>query len=452
MIVVNNKLIFDNEYEECSYNSTYFNIYYNKSKWYESVVKKLIQEVGSKYEKELRSIVTNTARALKSNSTCFTIPRDRNLYTNNPQKISYNKMMKIVDKLIELDYVYVLLGGPIEWDGRGNPTKLLPSLTVFTEKYVGLWEKVNLSCVSVFDKTMPSVSIRKRGTKDELSTRGVVGVKDIKTKVDRYNKSLVNCTIRIADKETSKVMYRRIFNDDLNHGGRWYEVTNNLQNQKADLRNEIIINDEKTIELDYSSLHASIAYEKLGIQMENGFKPYDIPEKAAIRLDQAKVDAVQKSLDENFIQKKYDPIRNLCKLALLCAFNCDSLFQAQGAVVQDVLNERKLVQKGKKPLYQCKYYGVEDFISKDFCAGILHHNYKIEEFIFADKGILFQNIDSMMTDYIIERFLWEDEIVLPWHDSYLCREGLESFLHKTMEDAYESVLGSKLNCKIEKKF
>lgn len=52
---------------------------------------------------------------------------------------------------------------------------------------------------------------------------------------------------------------------------------------------------------------------------------------------------------------------------------------------------------------------------------------------------------------IVDRFTQEDEVVISIHDSFICRESLESFLEQTMIEAYEFVMGSKLNCYIEKK-
>jgi hypothetical protein len=56
-----------------------------------------------------------------------------------------------------------------------------------------------------------------------------------------------------------------------------------------------------------------------------------------------------------------------------------------------------------------------------------------------------------IADYIVDRFTQEDEVVISIHDSFICREALESFLEQTMIETYEFVMGSKLNCYIEKK-
>ena len=90
-------------YEEREYNyltTVWGYLYYNKSKVYEVVVKQLTTEFGNKYDKEVRCIVTNAARAIKMNATGVLLTRSRDDYTGNPQGISYRKMYSLIEEMI----------------------------------------------------------------------------------------------------------------------------------------------------------------------------------------------------------------------------------------------------------------------------------------------------------------------------------------------------------------
>ena len=56
-------------YPSLKLSSTHYNLYYNSSRWFERVVIVLTTLYGNRYDKEIRCLVTNSARAIKIDAT-----------------------------------------------------------------------------------------------------------------------------------------------------------------------------------------------------------------------------------------------------------------------------------------------------------------------------------------------------------------------------------------------
>ena len=107
----------------------------------------------------------------------------------------------------------------------------------------------------------------------------------------------------------------------------------------------------------------------------------------------------------------------------------------------------------KRPEIKKKYVGIErPFPAKQLCQALCDHNYKIAHFFFSDSGVVLQNLDSKMADLIIQDFISDDEVLLPYHDSFIVKKSLEEKLETSMNKAYTYVVGSNMNCKIDKKY
>lgn len=78
---------------------THFNIHYNKAIKYKHIYNQMEKDVGSGYTKEIWTLVTNTARALKYSAQGLCIPRDFPAYKANLQSIRHRKMVSLVDTL-----------------------------------------------------------------------------------------------------------------------------------------------------------------------------------------------------------------------------------------------------------------------------------------------------------------------------------------------------------------
>jgi hypothetical protein len=443
------KIEFEDNYSYMFFYSTHFNLFYNKSRWYESVVMHLISVSSKKYEKEVRSLVTNTARALKGNAKSLIIPLMKNKYSHNKQGLAYSRMVALLDILEDIGYVTIEKGGVVEYNAKGRAIKFKPSVTVMNESYIALWDNLKQGKVNLLEG-IESVEIRERKTKVNKSTKGVKGIEEIRRVVDKQNEQLMHTKISLGEHTLPLLSYKRVFTEDITKGGRFYDTTGKLQTISSLVRPLIKIDDEPTVELDYSSLHASIAYELIGYKMPDGFKPYSLTNKSLIPIDENKVNSFRKE----FNQPNYDPFRNVCKFALLCCFNSGSIEQAAGALGFEIGKERKSkwISGNRKDLENCWYYGIDGPIStKRICQELMDLNYRISDYFFEDVGVKFQMIDSKIAEIIMDKFLWENEICLPWHDSFVVKAHLEDMLRETMREAYKDVLKTDKNCKIDKK-
>ncbi|URF03837.1 hypothetical protein [Cupriavidus campinensis] len=83
----------------------------------------------------------------------------------------------------------------------------------------------------------------------------------MKSELDALNNLVRAAKIACNEIEYSGVHYRRVFNIDWKHGGRFYSELSQLT--KAS-RSKMLIDGESTIELDFSSMHIHLAYAMVG--------------------------------------------------------------------------------------------------------------------------------------------------------------------------------------------
>lgn len=411
--------------------TTHCNLNYNNTRWYKPITENIKTLVGKKYETEIKVLVTNISRALKVNCMGLRVQRDENKY--HGKKPSYSKMIKLLDILEQNEFIDMYVGG---W---GQSTdKMYPSCILFKPKLTNLWNRQDITEMPI---ELPTTEIRDRDTKQDKSTKGCRGIKQMNEKLDQFNREILEHLISLDGHTIPSVMYKRVFVDNLTQGGRYYDAGASVQTLSQKVRAGIMIDGEETIELDMKANHPSFAYERAGIKMEDDFEPYDISEFYEIPCDWSIVEQHRLDIDN----PKYDPVRNLTKFALLVCINSRDSRQALGAVAL-ALGEDK-----QKPLHSRKYYGIGRVSSREICNGIINQNYMIEDVFYSDYGVIYQNVDSKIAELVVDDFLQDNEIVLIWHDSFRCKKSLEQKLNRAMHKAYKKVLGSDMNCRVEKK-
>ena len=78
---------------------------------------------------------------------------------------------------------------------------------------------------------------------------------------------------------------------------------------------------------------------------------------------------------------------------------------------------------------------------------LLERNPFIAQQCSKDKALQYQNIESEITDTVVEMVLQEGYIIIPLHDSFIVPISAESFTKYAMEKAYDTVVGG-VNCRI----
>ena len=162
--------------------STHFNLYFNITKQYKRVFDVLVKEVdhSTSCSKEVWCVVTNVARALNYGAIVLRIPRHKDSYVGNGQKLSCIRMKEVVDTLCERGYFDGVVGGLIGDDHYISMYKM-------QEKLFDLWEGVETAKEVEYH---PTVIIKDRETKTFKSTQGVSGVGAIHKEMSKYNQLL----------------------------------------------------------------------------------------------------------------------------------------------------------------------------------------------------------------------------------------------------------------------
>jgi len=395
-------------------------LYYNKSKVYEVVVKHLTTEFGDRYDKEIRCIVTNAARALKMNATGILLSRSRDDYTGNTQGISYRRMYSLIEEMKDKGYLSVNLGGVRIC--YGVVEEGYTSITRFSNKFISLFTGVSLN--SIKTEVGDVVEVRDRETKEYKSTKGFRGIKAMSELVKRYNKKIQDSEITLDGMVIATQSYKRVFLDNLEYGGRWYNTCGGVQLLGEDKRSEIKIDGEMVLEYDYSAMHPNILYQihlkETGEVLPNDFCPYTVED-----------------LFNTYIPPKSE--RNLIKIMVMIGINAKSKQSAIGAV-------KKKVEKDKDG----RFAGVPSDINySKVYDKLIKHNHLISKSFFSDCGVTLQRIDSEILEYIIENSLDKGQLILPWHDGFVCKESypIEDVL-SLMGEAWSVVLGGSEYCKV----
>ena len=411
--------------------STYFNIHFNRTRKYRSVFTAL-SALSHKKDNELWCVITNTARAIKHGAKGMQIPRSYPAYNNNVQRIVHGNMCVLLDQMEANGYLCYYRGGLV---GMSKENKL-PSIYTFTNKYLSLWEGVD---VSKEKSDNPLLQVRDRITKENLSLNRRTGVAEIKHLVQAYNVLLENTEISVKGVVLPTQQYKRVFTEDLLRGGRWYNLSGCIQTMPKKDRPFITINGEPTVELDYKALHPSILYDK--IEKETGMC-IDVGDPYGVSLEGVFNVVVQK--------EQHSPARNLVKQVLLKALNAKDAKAAYGTITQDWYEEYKKGEEGA-------FYGLSvsqgtgAFPVKDLCDRVMQAHSPIKHAFFSDVGLLLQRTDSDIMGLVLKRFTEIGVCALGWHDSVVVPEKYEQMAKAQMLSAYKEIVGSDNHCFVERK-
>jgi len=191
----------------------------------------------------------------------------------------------------------------------------------------------------------------------------------------------------------------RVFNNEsFKLGGRFYGAFH-LELPK-ELRSHIRINNEPTVELDYSALHIRMLYHLEGIDYRED--PYTV---------------ICDSEEE----------RKIYKLAQLIAINSESENKAVMAIRDQLRKNDIIFDLSNKSILRCldKFKKV---------------HYPIAKYLNTGVGLRLQNLDSRITDIILRAMTNNKIPCLPVHDSYIVKERDKDFLIEVMKESYERIM------------
>jgi len=192
-------------------------------------------------------------------------------------------------------------------------------------------------------------------------------------------------------------------------GGFWQRV-GDKDTDETPYRRHIRINNEPTVELDYSSLHPNI------LTVEVGLDPID------------DIYTLGYQVDDQFDQTQQ---RIILKGLMLTLLNATSHKAAYGAF--------KFDQKAGHPF---KALTIKQF--DKYVEAIINKHPHLERSLGADQGVRLMFIDSQIIEQIIVLATTNNIPILTVHDSVICKERDEPNIRKFMKQATMKILGVEL--------
>ena len=273
----------------------------------------------------------------------------------------------------------------------------------------------------IFDRHQPSIEVRDKDKNVlPVSKNRATMVKynrlekDTRTFNDYWERHVVT-----LDGKNVVPIVKRIFNDTLERGGRFYGGFQKLPSKD---RARLIIDDLGTCEIDYSSIHLAILYAWVGVQIKYKLaytlKGYDWP-----------TDMTE------------DECRKIIKMITLRALNIKNLSDLKTAITTSA-NPKNVIKykayKDKRAIHDFqrskglaskapfKAKWIDTFIegipsstiANDLVGAFLEKHSAIKDYIGSPKiGVRLQAVDSEIMALVLHKLRLENIPALPIHDS-----------------------------------
>ena len=192
------------------------------------------------------------------------------------------------------------------------------------------------------------------------------------------------------------------------HGGRFYGGW--WQNISRELRPDIRINGERTIEIDFSGTHITFLYAEKGINYYS---------------------EIVDDLDGIPIREINDPdkCRWLVKQLFLNAINAKTPEKAFQAVM-----EKANKNKSEAPQIRLTFEFLERILDQ-----IKQKHPLIAEDLCSDKGVSLMFYEGQITERVLQHFMNKGVVALSIHDSYVVPESYFDELTEVMNQAWACV-------------
>ncbi|MBN9425770.1 MAG: hypothetical protein J0H09_04610 [Burkholderiales bacterium] len=318
---------------------------------------------------------------------------------NNRIHLSYRLMVRVLDALVDLKYIYETKGfGKNRNDekSRGFVTRICA-----TEKLVAVMNKHGMN--QMFVSRWPSEMIELRDAqKQPVPFEETEDTQRMRKNIERINHALKRALVElyIPDKGFRELHNRlardferepldlnnkflvRIFNGSFDNGGRFFGGF--WQTIPREFRKYVEINHKVTVEIDYSGMHVRMLYAMKGLQCSDD--PYDL--------------------------KQFD--REHQKVAMQCLLNAESQNSARRAVSSKRIPSARALLDALQERH--------DAIQEYFCTGV---------------GLQLMRIESDIAEEVMLRTIELGGICLPVHDSFLVVVSRENELRACMEEAFQ---------------
>jgi len=343
----------------------------------------------------------------------------------NPNNIRPAQLRTVVDALIELGYI-INKRGYKDWSKQSKHRSSEASKMRLANHGLEMIKNIGVSyCNDGIYRGMEVIQLK--GIKDHktkmaplLQYKDTHHTKRMRKNLRSYNEFISTQLVFCPNLRCKRHVVYRVFNNGSWHqGGRFYSgcyenmiVLNSEVERVSNVpyRNDIKINENSVIELDYKAFHPSILYHDAGFDLDFDFDPYII-------------DGLQR-------EKVVKPIFNIL-------INSASEKLAFCAIRYQVNRLKKIII----PVG----WTIEKVV-----AAIREKNYKIDKYFFSSVANSLMNRDSFLTESIINYFTKKNLVVLPVHDSYIVESKHATLLHEVMITEFNKRFG--FTPKIDKKY
>jgi hypothetical protein len=369
-------------------------------------------------------MLANLQTSIKS-GYMLTIAKSPKSYSSQPKRYRYNHatfriVVPILNKMIEAGYLDYLKGIKIPKYKHGLLSKISPSekfiktlsLLKGTEprilkpnEPIVLRERSKKARAIEYSDS-PEVQLWRENVVNYNSIRGITKVslagmspEEIEANIGFLGKYAIGDFRNSTSISLTPTYATRIFNGSFEQGGRFYNCIETIMPKT--LRPLIQINDQPTVELDYSSYHIRMLYHLEGIDYR----------------DNAYSDLAEGDETWTSIYKKIGLIN----------LNSKSRTSTLRAL-RSAIREKSEWKQAFDDLNDATLSPVLDRWLEKHSSIVNHFN--------SDKGLLLQRYDSDIADSILKHFWSKGVCVLCVHDSFIIQADLEDELREVMTEAY----------------
>jgi hypothetical protein len=314
---------------------------------------------------------------------------------------------------------------------RGWQSTLIP-----TPAFTSLWSHLTAQSEPTFDTKAETIILRSRGEEPKpLEYADGRKTREMRAAMEPVNEMLRSLRLHVPDAikirkgvlmferldydqhdrpvvkrshvRVSNMAARRIFAPDFSHHGRCYCAPQNIP---SDARANMLINGEPCVELDYSAMHPTLAYNIAGIRMERD--PYDVGNAYSAA----------------------DPkrTRKHIKLGLLIVLNAKDTASAVRALA---LHGRDL--------------GITHEKAKVIVSIILDRHDAIRGMLCNDWGIRLMNIDATIMMAAMSTLVDQGIPAIPVHDSIVLPARFEGQAREEMTRSWDRFQKQPNPCRIK---
>lgn len=411
---------------------------------YDSLVESYTSMIGTRSFNAIEWFFTNVNRAVRNKYSGMQVRLKADYWSKNVCGIGARKVRDVLEWFEYNQYITVYLGNQdyrAEW-------KSYPTIVKFNDKLLDMLDMEKVVLHIPEERLESTIVVKDRLTKEEMILDKTETLQQMESEVTKYNDSFKDVLIEFNGEEVPLLEYKRSFSGDLFKGGRLFAHGGSIQLLPEKFRLKYLTLDKESVcEIDYKSIHACILYENMAQKDERlyalakkGFDPY-AADKAFMQTD-------DKAIAKHIIKynlSKYDPVRNLFKVSMMMAINCDSPTKARQSINHELYKDSRLDEEDRR------YVGILSPDAEQILDVLSDHNAVIEDYFYKDYGVLLQNVDSKIALRVIDYLIQEGHTCLAYHDSFAVKKSVAPFLDFAMHAAWKDILGENKFCFTEEK-